>query len=341
MVIHILCSDGSPIGITSKTLWGDANRVGLGGSEYALITMCEEWTKAGHEVILYNSPWELGISSFEQRAVGDFSHKENRDVLIVFRSPNSKAVVSKGLKVWWSCDQYTIGDFKSFAPSMDRIVCISPFHAKYFEETYEIKNTTVIDLPVRVDDFEDKEVERIPNRLIFTSVPDRGLENLWRVWPIIKRSIKDASLVITSDYRLWGVDARNNKHRVRWMAHEDVTFLGAISREQLIYEQLKAQILAYPGNYDELFCISVAEAQYAGVYPITSSTGALETTNMGTVVGGNPDDPRQDKLFADKIIEKLKDQNELSLLQDQLRSKAYERFRPERILEQWDQLIFS
>jgi len=50
MKIDILVSDGSPVGITSKTLWGDAQRIGLGGSEYALVTMCEEWTKAGHEV---------------------------------------------------------------------------------------------------------------------------------------------------------------------------------------------------------------------------------------------------------------------------------------------------
>lgn len=341
MKIDILCSDGSPLGITSKTLWGDANRVGLGGSEYALITMCEEWTKAGHEVILYNNPWELGVSPFEQRAVGDFSHKENRDVLIVFRSPNPKAVVAKGLKVWWSCDQYTIGDFKAFAPSMDKIVCISPFHARYFEDTYDITHTTVIDLPIRVDDFNEIEDERIPNRIIFTSVPDRGLENLWRLWPIIKRTIKDASLVITADYRLWGVDARNDKHRVRWMAHEDIIFRGAISRKQLLYEQMKAQLLAYPCSYDELFCIAVAEAQYAGVYPVTSSRGALETTNMGTIVNGNPDDPRQDKLFADKIIEKLSDQGALSLLQYQLHTKAYERFKPERILEQWEKEIFS
>ena len=340
MKIDILVSDGSPVGITSKTLWGDAQRIGLGGSEYALVTMCEQWVKEGHQVTLYNSPWEMGVSPYEQRAILDFSHKEDRDILIVFRSPNEKAVVSKGLKVWWSCDQYTRGDFAKFAPTMDKIVCISPFHANYFKETYGIENTTVIDLPVRIDDLKDKEVEKVPNRVIFTSVPDRGLENLWRLWKIIKRDVKDASLVITSDYRLWGVDARNDQHRVRWMAHEDVIFRGAISREQLIYEQLKAQVLAYPCSYDELFCIAVAEAQCAGVYPITSTMGALGTTNMGTLVGGNPNDPRQDRLFADKIIEALNDES-LTMKQYQVFTKASKRFNPRRIMKQWEQLIFS
>jgi len=54
MKIEILCNDGSPLGVTSKTVWGDNFRIGLGGAELALITLCEAWHERGDEVILYN-----------------------------------------------------------------------------------------------------------------------------------------------------------------------------------------------------------------------------------------------------------------------------------------------
>ena len=251
--------------------------------------MCEEWHKRGDEVVLYNNPMTPNGSPFEQRKINDFDPNESRDVLITFRAPNPRSISAKGLRVFWSCDQYTTGDFKQFAPYMHKIVGISPFHQRYFQDIYQIKNMIVIDLPVRIQDILDAPAqERVPNRLIFTSVPDRGLKNLWRYWPQIKKRCPDATLVITSDYRLWGAGELNGDHRISWMHMDGVAFLGAIPRRTLIQEELKADVQAYPCTYDELFCISNAEAQCAGIYPVTSDMGALATTNMGRIVPGNP-----------------------------------------------------
>jgi glycosyltransferase involved in cell wall biosynthesis len=204
MNIDILCRDGSPLGVTMRSLWGD-DQIGTGGSEYGLLTLCEEWYKAGHRVRLYNDPRDPRGSPFGQFPIKTFSPTEKRDVLINFRSPSDEAIVSEGLKVWLSCDQYTIEDYSKFAPYMDKIVCISEYHKRYFKENYNIQNATVIDLPVRVHDLDSINEEKVPNRLIFTSVPDRGLTYLRDAWNRIKKEVPDASLVITSDYRLWGI----------------------------------------------------------------------------------------------------------------------------------------
>ena len=98
MKIDVLCTDGSPLGVSYKTIWGDKWQIGVGGAELALLTLCEMWTQAGHIVTLYNDPRELNASPFEQRNTSDFIPNENRDILIVFRSPNQKAIVAKGLK---------------------------------------------------------------------------------------------------------------------------------------------------------------------------------------------------------------------------------------------------
>ena len=175
--------------------------------------MCEEWHKNGYEVCLYNNPQgEADFSPFEQRPISAFGPDDRRDVVINFRSPNPKSIIAKGMKVWFSCDQYTVGDYKQFAPTMDKIVCISDFHKQYFMEHYGILHATKIDLPVRVHDWHGLDIEKRKNSLIFTSVPDRGLSFMREAWNRIKADVPDAFLTITSDYRLWGLSAVSYTH---------------------------------------------------------------------------------------------------------------------------------
>ena len=339
MKIDILCTDGSPLGVTPDTLWGDSYRIGVGGAEQYLITLCEEWTKRGYEVVLYNDPKGRN-EQFLQLPCNRFETKGNRDALIIFRSPNPKAVAAKGKKIWLSCDQSTIGDFSGFSKSVDDIVLISKYHQKHFSQVYGISNTQVIDIPVRTYDYDDKEIEKIPNRLLFSSVPDRGLTNLWRMWPKLRSAIPEISLTITSDYRLWGAsDPRNNSHRAKWVMHDGFEFIGAVARETLIIKQLESEIMLYPSNYEELFCIAVSEAQYAGVYPITSFTGALKTTNMGTGFDVNANDQRNDTIFIDAVVELLQDRERLLKEQERVRTLASERFSPELIMDKWDKVL--
>jgi glycosyltransferase involved in cell wall biosynthesis len=345
MIIHMLCNDGSPLGVSAKTLWGLDGSIGCGGSEYLMITLCEELAKRGDTVVLYNNPKEPNASIFEQRAIDSYDPNEPRDILINFRSPNPRTVNTHNCKkLWLSTDQMSVGDYRSFASNVDKIVVISPRHAQYFKETYGIQNTIVIDIPVRVQDYEEvrrsERIVKVKNRLLFSSVPARGLDNLLRIYQRIQREVPDVSLTITSDYRLWGVGASNEHFRVKWMHINNVDFIGAVPRAQLIREQLKAQILLYPSNYDELFCVAVSEAQYAGSYPITSATGALPTTNMGKVVGLDANDVHNDWAFVEETVNLLNGSpDHLAMLQHQVYLKAKERFNPERILKEWDNVF--
>ena len=64
-------------------------------------------------------------------------------------------------------------------------------------------------------------VEKRSNSLIFTSVPDRGLKYMRQAWNVIKEQVPDATLTITSDYRLWGLpEPRNDQFRQLWVGAE-------------------------------------------------------------------------------------------------------------------------
>lgn len=199
---------------------------------------------------------------------------------------------------------------------------------------------TVIDCGVRLSDYEAK-VDRIPGRLIYCSVPDRGLVVLHKAWPIIKAAVPSATLVITSDYRLWGLPAGNQNHRLAWAGLPGVDFLGAVPRGQLCRLQQQADIMAYPCTDEELFCISVAECQVAGAVPVTPNIGALATTNQFGIVmkepvnsGGFP------AIYARQVIRLLTSAAaSVEQKRQTMMANARSRFRIERIAEQWESVL--
>lgn len=338
MKLSILVNDGSPIGVSPGTIQGDQYRVGVGGAELALLTLAEYWTEIGHEVVLYNNPWYV-TPTLEQRPIATFNPKEDRDYLIIFRSPNRASFNAKGKKIWWSCDQYTVGDFREFGGIVDQIVTISPYHREYFQNQYRL-DSTAIDLPVREQDYV-QEIEKVPYRMLFSSVPGRGLDILAQCYPAIKARVPEASLVITSDYRLWGASPNNEVYRSAFFGKPDVAFLGAVPRNRLVEEQYKADIMSYPSSYDELFCIACAESQWVGSLPITTTIGSLTTTNMGIRVEGDFRSPYWIRNYVDAVASHLRDRETLKKNQDVVRKKARERFSLEVVNSQWDSKVFN
>ena len=342
MKIDVLCNDGSPLGVSLKTLMGeDVQQIGCGGAELVLLTLCEAWTRAGVQVRLYNNPREPNVPPFEQLPITAFNPQEDRDVLIIFRSPNTRMMGAKGMKVWYSHDQSTIGDFKAFSQLVDKIVTVSTYHSEYFAKRYGILNTISIDNPVRTWEFTGK-VEKVKHRCVFCSVPDRGLQELINLWPRILERVPDASLVVTSDYRLWGTGNAGNAGFISlMMGLKNLEMLGAVKRPRMVEEQMKAEVLTYPCKYDENFCIVVSESLVAGVYPVTSNYGALGTTNeLGKVIPGNVADSSWAAQFVNEVEKALTDP-EIIAARESRRLKAIERFNVGRILNEWQTKVFA
>lgn len=340
--IHILARDGSPLGVTEKTLRGEDGRLGVGGAELAILTLCRAWQFYGNDVTFYNDPKEIGASSFRQLPVADFNPDEDRDILIIFRSPNPLAAISRGKKIWFSCDSYTIDDFRVFRGQVEKVVCISQHHAQYFKSMYGIHDAIPIDLPVRTWEYQ-RPVQKIPKRCIFTSIPDRGVMELAPAWARIVGKIPEASLVITSDWRLWvdwASEEQIRNYKLAYARLPNVIYRGAIPRHELVQIQQEADVHLYPSIFMEQFCISVAESQVAGAFPLTSDSGALATTNMGWKISGNPQDPHWQDTFVSKAIELLTDPK-LVQKQEWIQEVAKRRFSIENILNQWEQKVFA
>jgi glycosyltransferase involved in cell wall biosynthesis len=341
--LHVLANDGSPLGVTMRSLWGEDGRFGVGGAECAILTLLEGWQERGYDVTFYNNPSEGGVSPFKQKTLDEFDPLENRDYLIIFRSPNERINEAKGKRIWFSTDQFTVGDFREFYKRVDKVVTISPFHSNYFRDMYGISDAITIDLPVRVKDYR-RDVKKQSKKCIYTSVPDRGSMPLNAAWALIVREVPDASLVLTSDWRLWNPDIDQSvlmPWKLPYAMLPNVSYIGAVKRSELIQHQLEADLLLYPCIYDELFCITVAEAQVAGDIPITSSMGAVRTTNeFGVQIPGVPTDASFVDAFVEAAVRRLQ-YPDLWAEQAEMRIMAEERFSLNRILQQWEDEVFK
>jgi glycosyltransferase involved in cell wall biosynthesis len=343
MRIDLLCNDGSPIGVTPPDIYGR----GVGGAELAMLSLVTTLAARGHDVRVFNDPQPPGVhEGVEFLPLTAYDNRVQRDALIIFRSPNARVRFEDRTwtrLIWWSTDQFTVGSFKELGQKVDLCVTISPHHAQYLSQRYAIPPSKLVtlDLGVRQQDYENVP-EPIPHRLIYCSVPDRGLPVLHACWPLIRREVPDATLVITSDYRLWGLTTPNNhQHRLAWAGEKGVEFLGRIPRLSLCQEQMKAQINAYPCTYDELFCISVAECQVAGAMPVTSAYGALPTTNQyGIQVFGTPTEPGFVRTFVQRIVALMtEEQSYFTRKRDNMIVASRRRFDWNRIAADWERLI--
>ena len=155
-----------------------------------------------------------------------------------------------------------------------------------------------------------------------------------RIWRDVKRQVPNASLVITSDYRLWGASSGGTEqYRSSLASLGDVSYVGAVNRRELVKQQLRADFHIYPCTYDELFCISVAESLVAGAIPITTPQGALETTNMGV------------KISREKIVEHvvhlMKKPEKARKKREELLRLSRMRFNPVNISRQWFESVLK
>ena len=302
----VFFSSGVPYGFLDEDFEGK----GVGGAEASLILLAREFNKDGWRVEIYNRTDKVGkYNGVYYHNISEYNSTTYCDVFILFRSWNPVVeYANTKLKLFWSCDQYTdaqgVWDMKVF-PYVDKTVAISEFHKDHLEKVYNTgKGVKVIDIGINFEDY--KPIKKVKGKAIFCSVPMRGLELLSVLTPQIKERVPDFNLTITSDYRLWGLDIpKNGEFKGMFNKLDYVNFVGKVPRKELVKHQLEAEVLAYPCNYDECFCISAMECMAAGAVPVTSDLGALSTTvGDGGVILSNSE---LAETFVDSVVDILTD----------------------------------
>ena len=326
---------------------GDYEGKGVGGAEASLILLARELAKKGHLVEVYNKTKVKGIfNDVYYDHVSNFKNWVYSDVFVLFRNPSRiLRYVNSNVKIFWSCDQWTSGNWKyDTLPYVNKMVCISDYHKKYVEMIHApIKDgfIQVIDLGVKWKDYNTPS-EKEKGKLIYCSVPRRGLKHLSYLFNEIKRRVPYATLYITSDYRLWGQEEPDNYEYIEeFRGREGVYFLGKVSRAELVKHQKTSEVMAYPCNYEECFCISAMECIASGAIPVTTDIGAMKTTvaDSGILLSNTPGTTEYDKTFVEEVVSLLTDNKRATALRKSGYNRASKRYRWEVISEEWEKLF--
>lgn len=239
-----------------------------GGTERAATFLGEALMRLGHEV-----RW---ITTFTDALEFDTVWPE---VVITQHAEYFLKLPTHTRKIWW-CHQATDRPFiwegaRIARRYADDVVTLSQFHQRDFARALGIESTAI---GYGIWHEEVQTAAKNPSRLVYCSVPHRGLELVADLFPLIREQVPDASIAICSSMATWGMadeDAQFRELFDRLAAMPGVILKGACAQQQLWCELAAASIFFYPCIYEETYCMAMDEALAHGCVPVIPSIGAL------------------------------------------------------------------
>jgi glycosyltransferase involved in cell wall biosynthesis len=340
---------------------------GIGGSETACIEICREMHRRGHKVTVYGCcPDRAGIYDGV-----DYRHWETLrdgsiecDVFISSRAPSimeANQRINARLKLLWVHDIHCgppSPQMERWLLAFDRVLCLSRWHKTFFCSTYptlDPDRVIVTRNGINPERFEavdehcvDDHVGKY-NRLIFSSSPNRGLDNLLYLFPFVREKVPDAELHIYYGFDCWEAFARaqNNtaelavideyKRRINAAVREGgVTFHGRVNQLVLAGAFLRSKVWAYPTLFTETNCVTAMEAQAGGCVPVCSNIAALpETVKHGILIDPNDGGDR----FVAECVRLLTDEGYRQPIADAGRKHALANLTWRGLAAEWEAMF--
>ena len=353
----------------------------LGGSESALFYITRELAAQGHEVSVFGNCEKEGL--FEGvnykrfstlKKTGDFSKTYGTDILISFRDLTAFLYPIHAKKnLWWGHDDFSnmwnlsyprkiaglavlkLGGFlanrlvdKFFVPSKwlgD--ICIEKLGIKK-EKIYETRNG------VELENFEPSPLPLSQRergfRLIYASVPDRGLDILLDIFPEIRKAVPEAELHVFCGLDL-GMVKKADMERAQKLyprtKQSGVHLRGTVTQKELAEEFKKSRLLVYPAHellaadfYAETSCIVALQAQAAGTPVISSRRGAMSESvkdgETGVLIKGDPFSQKYKDAFVTAVIELLENSDKWVVMSTNAREHVLKRYSWKQIAAEWE-----
>jgi len=153
-------------------------------------------------------------------------------------------------------------------------VCLTEWHKTLFLDKYpELKNKiNIINNGLDLESFSSIDTNnKIKNKFIYTSRPERGLNVLLKLWPQIIEQIPDATLIV-STYGSFASNPEEIAMKTLIDATPSIHYLGKLNVEQLYNEMSTAEFWLYPTQWPETSCITALEMLMSKViclyYPV-------------------------------------------------------------------------
>lgn len=262
---------------------------GIGGSEEAVIRLSRELTKLGHKVTVYANPDERGeYEGVTYLHADEINLKDKFNVLVIWRAPYmlDQKFDAKQTYLWL----HDVHEKEEFTPkrleNVDKVIVLSKYHRSLFPNIPEEKimysaNGLTIDYDLY------KDVKRNPYKMVYTSCPSRGLENLLKWWPDIKKAVPQAELHVFYGFDNFVKGWKDDPIKMEWKAkmeellkQDGIIYHGRTGQDEINRHTAEAGLWPYPTQFPEISCITAMKCQSLGAWPITTGFAALEETQQ-------------------------------------------------------------
>lgn len=304
---------------TEDWLPGAENTKGIGGSETAIIELSKRLAKKGWEVTVYNScnapAGGVEVDGVMWRNSWEFVRNDTFNILWLWRMPvlldyewDAKKVI---LDMHDTSNKYEFTEKR--INRVHKIFVKTQYHRSLYSNVPDEK-FVIVGNGITFDRFKQK-VERNPHKIIYSSTPNRGLENILDIWPKIRAHVPDAELHVFYGWNTYYALEKQNPTSMAWMEQmkrkmqqEGVVDHGRVGQEELAREMLSSALWLYPTQFPEIHCITACEMQAAGVFPMTTGFAALaETQKTGYTQIGDPTTDSWRKKFTEAVVHRLKE----------------------------------
>lgn len=284
------------------------NTRALGGSETAAYYVGRELAARGHRVVMFT---EIDHPSTKEgvlyQPVGQRTQKHPlgtnwhfyvehtpHDVNIIQRVPSGFYFANQAkVNLWWTHDLATSRARDAVTGSLwqiDRIMPVSNWFKDQIVEVWDVEPSIVSPIHNGVDyelferiALKDNSVESPEIKMIYCSRPERGLENLVAPGGIMEQLAEKAPHIKLEvcgyDHKVDPLEGYYAFLRERIDELPNCEHIGSLTKQALAEKMCTdTDIWCYPTEFEEVSCITAMEAMAAGLYIMTTDTGALRET---------------------------------------------------------------
>lgn len=339
---------------------------GHGGAETCIIKLAPMFAADGWRTVVFGTPGDYrGVhDGVEWWGAEEFLPGEKFNTFVSSRStlPFDGTPLAK-VKLLWMHD-VNIGPIdNSVLMRPDKVLGLTNWHANHLQKLYGLSDDKMAVMPNGIDVSlfnKDEWDKKNKFNFIYSSSPDRGLDTLLSLWPLIKNLFPDANL-----HLFYGWDMINKVISIS-KARGSAGFLeefrnkclnqidslggeeggiyqhGRVNQAELAQHMAKCSIWTYPTEFMETFCITALEMQMAGVIPLTSNLAALQETVNPDVpkIIGWPKNTSYQKEFLKMLAAMIAQEEWQEKIREDNREFASQ-FSWENVYGRWNDLINS
>ena len=194
-----------------------------------------------------------------------------------------------------------------------KILCVSEYQNQTFVNYFKVPEKQLFVLGNSIDTnlYMGYELRNL-NRLIFASIPYKGIEVLNQIFnDLVVRTKKPLELHIYSSMELYNKpNDEYNQIFNELQNNKGIYVHNVISMKELSRELMKSSIILFPNTYPETFSMLCSEAQASGCIPVSTNNGAMNERIQNKVNGYltkgiNIDNRKTYEEFIENVIKVL------------------------------------